>query len=234
MPLPTIEKGNYENIPLPSGKKIGVTRWRVKEEKELLYATEGSKDINFINEEIVKMLSRCVDDTEKFAKLSDTDVLFLATQLRKMSKGEEIEIVWNCSKCKAQNEGIVNLNTAVDVRPFKAGPHEVGKYAFTFRELSQIDEAATSSKFEKNSEANFALLCSSIEAVTENETLFNHFSKKEMEDFLDSLPVNDLKLLWKKFTESRSYVAILQKMPCAACKQEISVYVENLTDFFAF
>ena len=48
---------SFTTVELASGKKIGIKPWKVKEEKELLFAIEGVENESDGKKEIVKFIS---------------------------------------------------------------------------------------------------------------------------------------------------------------------------------
>ena len=57
MSLPIInETTSFMQKELLSGKKIGLKQWRTKEERELLFATEGIQDTEDGKREIIKFI----------------------------------------------------------------------------------------------------------------------------------------------------------------------------------
>ena len=120
MGLPTIAVPEYE-LTLPSTeKKIKYRPFLVKEEKILLIALESEDQTNILNA-IKTIIDACIfGDTLKASEMPTFDLEYIFLQLRAKSKGEVIDLKYECPKCKTELE--VNLNTE-DIQVTKKDEH---------------------------------------------------------------------------------------------------------------
>lgn len=96
-----IQEQNFQKIKLLSGRSIGIRGWLMKEEKEFLFAVETKqKDKELVINECLKLAKKCVDNQELFDTLSRNDLLFILAQLRKLSKGSEVDMSFFCASPK--------------------------------------------------------------------------------------------------------------------------------------
>jgi hypothetical protein len=124
MSLPNLsEDVSFTKVDLPCGKKINIKPWKVKEERELMFAIDGQEDTTEVRKEIVKMARKCVDNVTVFDALSKTNITYLIGQLRKYSKGSKIEYGYRCTNpsCKLPLSDDVDVNVDLKVTPFKGG-----------------------------------------------------------------------------------------------------------------
>lgn len=149
---------NFQKINLLSGKEIGIRGWKMKEEKDFLFVVETQMDNkNLLIDECLKLARRCVDDLKLFDNLSRNDLVFLLSQLRKISKGAEIDFAFRCvnNKCpdwvefneeekeKSGLEGrgetpydeIINLETHLTTKEFDSKPIKIGNFKFYPKEI---------------------------------------------------------------------------------------------------
>jgi len=239
MALPKLnETVNFAKITLLSGKKIGIRQWRIKDEKDLLFVTEGVDDEDVVTEAMVNFLRNCVDDQELFDTLSETDILEVASQMRQLSKGGTVEFTFRCSnpECKIPNEGEVKIDEIVRKKEFDGKPYEVIPGVFvTFKEISHKRRVELEKASEKLTEYNFKYLCNSIETVTVNGVTYTEFTPEEVELFLGE--IDDLTAGEKLYEEMDKRVATFDldiKGVCSACKTETEVVFTNPLAFFVF
>ena len=237
MSLPKIEQGSFTQTDLLCGKKIGIRKWKVREEKELLFQTESVNDKEEKKREINQLMRNCVDDKQKYDSLSESDILLLGIELRKKSKGERIEYSYTCPHCKTGgNAGEVDLLKDVIVRKFNPGPHTVGEFVFTFKEVPLTEKTKLVEKYAQESTAkfNFFFLISSIHSVKHKGELYTSFIEAEAIEFFDDLDTDTFRELYVKLFTSISSVAIQGESACAVCKKTTKIYIEDIYDFFVF
>ena len=99
MGLPTIAVPEYE-LEIPSSKlKVKYRPFLVKEEKILLLALESEKQDNIVNA-IKHIIETCVYGETNVNEMPTFDLEYIFLQLRAKSKGEVIELKYECPKCK--------------------------------------------------------------------------------------------------------------------------------------
>lgn len=237
MSLPTINETSFTKAPLPSGKTIGIRPWRVKEEKELLYATDSStpEAATDTQKEILKFISKCVDSEDTFKTLSNADLLFIAAELRKLSKGSKIDYSYNCPHCKTRNEDQVCLNSDLVVSKFNYDAVEIDNMVITFKDVPYIEMDALFDSTNNNMTMyNDLYLVHSIDTITIDGKLFSNFSIEELIEFIGNFKSNQYDILKAKLEESLSEVKLVRVFPCMRCSHDIDVYFGNLYDFFVF
>ena len=97
MSLPTIAVPEYELILPSTEKKIKYRPFLVKEEKVLLIALESENQINIINA-IRTIISNCLYGDINVDELPTFDLEYIFLQLRAKSKGEIINLKYECPK----------------------------------------------------------------------------------------------------------------------------------------
>lgn len=234
MPLPSLnEEVSFHKVPLPSGKSLGIKPWKVKHEKELLFATEGSDDREFVLNEMLGFLRKNVQDVQLFDSLSETDLMVVGSEMRKMSKGASVEYSFKCSHCGYQNEDVVNLNEDVIVKKFDGTPHKIREnLVVTFKEVPQSIRAGIEKSTEKLTEYNWYFLVNSIESITKDGVSYTTFTIAEMEEFIDELSSAELAELFKVLLERGADVKIQAEPTCLKCNKTNSVVFTDPLGFF--
>jgi hypothetical protein len=243
MSLPIInETTSFMQKELLSGKKIGLKQWRTKEERELLFATEGIQDTEDGKREIIKFIKKCVDDPNKFDTLSNTDYINCLIELRKISKGSLIEYKLKCSKDKFELFDSINLTTDVKSKKFDSNPIQLSQdLSFSIKEVPYVVYDALLKKYEKSSEFNFYYTINSIDSIAYKGEVFDKFTEEELIDFVDALPSLEneegksfLDILTDGVDKAQAEIYLEKTLTCGKCKTENPVRFGDLYHFLAF
>lgn len=222
----------FTKVKLPSGKTIGVHPWRVKEEKELLFAVEAS-DGEPLEDDIITFYRNCADDGGAFDGLSNTDVLRFAIEARKLSKGSSVEYEYPCSECTGLRlSDEVSLLKDIIIRDFDPSPTKVGDYTFTFKEVSRSLASRLQKEFAglpKKYAYNFFL--NSVDTVTCKEEVFTTFTVGELEEFIDGLDPDTFEAVGTSLLEKSASVRLEKKITCKKCGTEMTVRFGDLLSF---
>jgi len=243
MSLPQInETTSFMQKELLSGKKIGLKQWRTKEERELLFATEGIQDTEDGKQEIIKFIKKCVDDPNKFDSLSNTDYINCLIELRKISKGSLIEYKLKCSKDKFELFDSINLTTDVKSKKFDSSPIQVSQdLSFSIKEVPYVIYDNLMKKYEKTSEFNFYYIVNSIDSIAYKGEVFDKFTEEELINFIDALPSLEntegksfLDLLDEGVNKAQAEIYIEKTLTCGKCETENLVSFGDLYHFLAY
>jgi predicted nucleic-acid-binding Zn-ribbon protein len=234
MGLPTINAENhYISTKVPSGKSIGVCGWKVKEEKELLFALEMEENVEETKiSHIINLLKQCVDDKAKFNSLSENDLVKVAIETRKLAKGDTVEYNYECPKCGTKFFDEVNLTTEQVVKQFDVSPLTVNdKLTVTFKDLDWVKVEALYKASSSSSKFTFKHLINSIDSITYDGTTHTEFSADEAEGFIDQLGPNDMKVIYEGFEARLSTCMLSRTVKCLKCKDQVEI---NFGDFLSF
>ena len=194
MGVPTIAVPEYD-LTIPStGKKVKYRPFLVKEEKVLLIALESENQTNILNA-IRTIIDSCVYGSDTNVNEMPTfDLEYIFLQLRAKSKGEVIDLKYECPKCKTELE--VNLNTE-DIQVTKKDGHtntielneELGvvmKYP-TIEMQHMIQDIQDNKKSEI--EGVFIMVTKCIDYIYDKDNTYplKDHTEKEINDFIDSL-----------------------------------------------
>jgi len=239
MPLPKIVTPTYE-LELPStGETIKYRPFLVKEEKLLVIALE-SEDTKQITTAIKSVIKSCVlTKGIKVEQLPTFDIEFLFLNIRGKSVGEELEVNVICpDDGETQVPVTINLD---DIQVQKSEEHnnqvklddnlmmemkypsldQFIKSNFDFTDGNQMDQS-------------FQLIGTCIDKIYSEEEVWAaaDCTKKELNDFLDSMNSSQFKGI-EKFFETMPKLSHTVTVKNPETKVESEVVIEGLASFFA-
>ena len=240
MPLPKIATPTYE-LELPStGKTITYRPFLVKEEKLLVIALE-SEDTKQITNAIKAVIRACIlTKGIKVELLPTFDIEFLFLNIRGKSVGEDIEVKLICPD-DTETEVSVNINLD-DIKVQKPEGHsnQVKLDNSLIMELKypSLNEFIKNNfdpndKTQNPMEQSFDLVGSCISKIYNEDEVWvaADCSKKEINDFLDSMNSNQFKEI-EKFFETMPKLSHTVKVYNPKTKVESDVLLEGLASFF--
>ena len=243
MGLPTIAVPQYE-LTIPSTEKKAKYRpFLVKEEKVLLIALESENQTNILNA-IRTIISNCLYGDVNVDELPTFDLEFIFLQLRAKSKGEVIDLKYECPKCKTELE--VNINTE-DVQVIKTPEHTntieldpdlgvVMKYP-TIEMQQMIQDIQEDKKSEV--EGIFTMVTKCIDYIYDKDNTYplKDHTEKEINDFIDSLTDVHFQKI-SKFFDTMPVLKHEFKLNCTkkkkdkTCSYKETITLSGLQSFF--
>jgi len=203
MPLPRIEVPKYELIMPSSGDTVKYRPFLVREEKILLLAMESEDETQMINA-VQDIIKNCLYGDINVASMPMFDIEFVFLQLRSKSKGEQVELTFECEKCKHSIPVKINLND-IKVVHTEGNNNKVSltddvgivlKYpSIEIQKLLEISEDIS------EVETVFKTIISCVDSIWDKDTVYSSkdHSEQELTDFLESLPDNCFVKLQKFF-----------------------------------
>jgi len=236
MPLPKIVTPTYE-LRLPSTDQLIKYRpFLVKEEKVLLMAMESEDENQMINA-VKTILKNCIISKVKVDDLAVFDIEYLFLNIRAKSVGEQIDLNITCPD---DGETVVPIELNVeDIQIQKSEDHSrIIPLNDTISVVMKYPsmEMFVKTNFTANAKTEdvFEIAASCIEQVVEGEDVYEtkSFSKKEINEFLDSLDTAQF-LSIQKFFESMPKLSHTVKVTNPVTNVESDVVLEGLASFFA-
>jgi hypothetical protein len=234
MPLPKLVAPTYELVLPSTEQKIKFRPFLVKEEKILLLAME-SEDEKQMTEAVKTILKNCILSKVKVEELPVFDIEYIFLNIRSKAVGEEIELNVTCPD-DGETEVKVKLNID-DIQVIKPEGHN--------RVIKLNDTVAVQMKYPSmetfiknnfsgsgNVEDVFELASSCIEQVAEGEDVYEtkSFSKKELNDFMDSMDTAQFMML-QNFFETMPRLSHTIKVTNPDTKVESEIVLEGLASF---
>lgn len=189
MPLPKIELPLYE-LTLPSnGKSVQYRPFTVKEEKILLTAQQ-SEDPEQIVMAIKQIVNNCIQDYD-IDKLALFDLEYLLINIRSKSVDNSVEFEIEDPDTKEKLKLKLNLQ---DVTVHKDENHTNkipvdDKYTLFLKYPTIDDFALILKKEELSAEKSYEILISCIDILASEDEVYNFkdFTKKQVDEFIESL-----------------------------------------------
>lgn len=226
---------SFQQLDLPSGKKIGIKPWRVREEKELLFAVEGIEDTMDGKKEIIKFIRKCVDNESLFETLSNTDYVFSIAKLRKLSKGSNIEYLYKCEKCSFELQDTVSLDGNLVVKKFDSSPIKLrDDLIFSIKEVAFKDYDMLVKTYTKVTEYNYNYILKSIDSFAFKGQVYEEFTQEELINSIDTLDSNEFASLVKQINAAGAEIKLEKQIKCGKCKHMNNVSFGDLYYFLAF
>ncbi len=236
MPLPKITTPTYE-LRLPSTDQLIKYRpFLVREEKVLLMAMESEDESQMINA-VKTILKNCIISKVKVDDLAIFDIEYLFLNIRAKSVGEQIELNLTCP-----DDGETTVPIELNVEEIKIQKSDKHSRIIPLTDsISVVMKYPSMEMFVKTNftasaktEDIFEIAASCIEQVVEGEDVYEtkSFSKKEINDFLDSLDTAQF-LLIQKFFETMPKLSHTIKVTNPVTNVESDVVLEGLASFFA-
>ena len=241
MPLPKIATPSYE-LELPStGKTIRYRPFLVKEEKLLVIALE-SEDTKQITNAIKAVIRACIlTKGVKVESLPTFDIEFLFLNIRGKSVGEEIDVNLICPD---DNETEVNVSINLDDIQVQKPEGHSNQIKLDNNLMMELKYPSLNEFIKNNFDPNdaganameqsFDLIGSCISKIYNEDEVWvaADCSKKEINDFLDSMNSNQFKEI-ESFFETMPKLTHVVNVTNPKTKVESDVVLEGLASFFA-
>ena len=240
MPLPKIATPSYE-LELPStGKTIQYRPFLVKEEKLLVIALE-SEDTKQITNAIKAVIKSCVlTKGVKVDALPTFDIEFLFLNIRGKSVGEDIDLKLVCPDDE-KTEVSVSINLD-DIKVQKPEGHskqikldDTLMMELKYPSLNEFikNNFDPNDKSKNPMDQSFDLIGSCIDKIYNEDEVWaaDDCSKKEINEFLDSMNSNQFKEV-EKFFETMPKLSHTVKVYNPTTKVESDVGLEGVASFF--
>jgi len=240
MPLPKIATPSYE-LELPSsGKTIQYRPFLVKEEKLLVIALE-SEDTKQITNAIKAVIKSCVlTKGVKVESLPTFDIEFLFLNIRGKSVGEDIDLKLICPDDEKTE---VNVSISLDDIKVQKPEGHSNQIKLDNNLMMELKYPSLNEFIKNNFDPNdstrnpmdqsFDLIGSCIDKIYSEDEVWaaDDCSKKEINEFLDSMNSNQFKEV-ERFFETMPKLSHTVKVYNPTTKVESDVVLEGLASFF--
>ena len=240
MPLPKIATPSYE-LELPStGQTITYRPFLVKEEKLLVIALE-SEETKQITNAIKAVIRACVlTKGIKVETLPTFDIEYLFLNIRGKSVGEDLDVKLICPD---DNETEVDVTINLDDIQIQKPEGHSNQIKLDNNLMMELKYPSLNEFIKNNFDPNdtsknpmdqsFDLIGSCINKIYNQDEVWvaADCSKKEINDFLDSMNSNQFKEV-EKFFETMPKLSHTVKVKNPKTKVESDVVLEGLASFF--
>ena len=232
MALPKIKHPTY-SLTIPSNKqKVNIRPFTVQEEKLLLMARQSENADDSIKT-IKQIITNCVVESIDVDKLSTFDIEYLFVKLRAKSVGEIVELDYK----DPDSDETIKFKINLDDVEIKFDPNHTNKFIIsgdigvvmrypTISELREIENNMVADK------TITGILSKCIDKIFDNDNVYSDYTNSELEDFINSLPVEAMTKI-REFFETMPSLQHTVKIKNKAGK-EIEVELRGINNFFSY
>jgi len=239
MPLPKIVTPTYE-LELPSsGETIQYRPFLVKEEKVLVIALE-SEDTKQITNAIKTVLKNCIQTRGiKVEQLPTFDIEYLFLNIRGKSVGETVDVNVTCPDDEVTTTKVTIDLDAIQVQKNEEHTNQIKlddsiMMELKYPSLEQFIKSNFDFTDQNQMDQSFQLIGQCIDKIYTADEVWAaaDCTKKEVNDFLESMNSNQFKEI-EKFFETMPKLSHTINITNPKTKVESEVVIEGLASFFA-
>lgn len=231
MALPIFDAPRY-TLTLPSsGEKIEYRPFVVKEQKQLLMATQASLEEQIMA--INKVVEACTFGKVQPNRLPSFDVEYMFLQIRARSVGEVVDMVLTC-ECEAKQDTKLDI-AAVEVN--KPAGHvqeiEVGGDVMVVMRYPTLEELELLGT-DQSVDSIIRVIARSIASIWQGEEMYaaTDYSEAELIEFVENLSPSGLEKM-ENFFATMPVLQHIIEWDCDACSKHNAVRLEGVQSFFA-
>lgn len=234
--LPNISAPSFTTTLPSTGREIKYRPFLVKEEKVLLMAMEGGDSKEIMNA-VLNVVGSCVLDDIDADQITTFDLEYLFLKLRGKSVGEVVELTVKHTddneECDARTKVSINLDE-IEVQ----GTVSDGKIMITddvgvkmrYPNLNDMDTIQRSIN-SSDVESTFEVVAMCTEYIFDKENVYNDFTQKELQDWLEGLSQKQFEKI-SNFFSNVPKVAHDLHWKCGKCGKSETIHLEGLDSFF--
>jgi hypothetical protein len=230
MALPKIKHPTYKVV-IPSTKKtITLRPFTVLEEKILLMA-KSSNNSDDVIASIKQIVQNCIVESVDVDKMPTFDLEYIFIKLRSKSVGEIIELDYTDSITKEVIKFKLNLED-IEV---KKDPNHTNKIMVQDNigmvlKYPTLEDVKIIEASDKQEDAVFEVLYNCVESVFDDSSVYPEFTKEELSDFIDSLPIDSMNKI-REFFDTMPVIEHNVVLKNAA-GDEKTITLKGITSFF--
>jgi hypothetical protein len=229
MALPKIKHPTYK-ITIPSNEKeVNFRPFTVQEEKLLLMAKNSEKTEDLINT-VKQVIQNCIIEPIEIEKLAIFDIEYIFIKLRSKSVGEIVELDYT------DPEDGENIKFKINLDDIEIKKHEGHSNKFSlFENIGVVMRYPTLEEIKTvedngQDEAVFTMLIKCIDQIYDEETVYSDYSEKELNEFVNTLPMESMSSI-QKFFETMPSVEHTVKLKNKQGKTK-EVVLKGINSFF--
>ena len=201
MGLPVIAVPKYK-LTIPStNKEVSFRPFLVKEEKILLIAME-SDDETQMTDAIKNIIENCIDSKLDTNSMPMFDIEYIFLQLRAKSKGEVVDMSFECEKCKKPIPTKIDLS-GIEITRTEGHTNKIqlSEDVGIIMKYPSMDVQKAIKPDQTDVENIFDTISSCIDSIWDKETVYStkDHTREELDKFLDSLPDKSFTKIQKFF-----------------------------------
>lgn len=230
--LPNISKDLNHSFEI--GKEIFTIRpWKTKDERNFMLKysmVENQPNANkekLMYEELIKPCILSGDTSS----LTVDGLKRLVVELRIISNGSTLEnITFKCTNedCGKTNEFSMELEDSFEYTDFDSSFKKINdKLNIKFKPIN-FEKVM---KIAESNNKDFEFITSSIDVIEYEDIIYESFTDKEVDEFVDNLDINSFKEIIKALAECKDNIEIKTTQKCIFCKEDNSIVIDD-NNFF--
>lgn len=230
MALPKIKHPTY-SLTIPStNKEVNIRPFTVQEEKLLLMARASNKPEDIVST-IKQIIQNCIIESVDVERLATFDIEYLFLKLRAKSVGETVELEHTENETDPPIKFKINLDDIqVKYNPTHSNKFFVqGDIGLSMR-YPTLEEVTILEGREDKEKAVFEVLFKCIDKIFDNETVYSDFDEKELNEFVNNLPMEALVKI-KEFFDTMPTVEHTVEIKDSKGKKK-EIVLRGLNSFF--
>lgn len=230
MALPKIKHPTYA-ITVPSTKQeVNIRPFTVQEEKLLLMAKSSENSEDIINA-VKQIIRNSVIEVIDVDRLATFDVEYIFLKLRAKSVGEIVDLEYTVPETGEVIKFKINLDDIqVQHNPKHSNKFIVhGDIGIQMR-YPTLNEIKTIETSDNQDQAVLEILFKCIDKIFDNDNVYDEFSDEELDDFVNSLPMESMMKI-REFFETMPSVEHTVKLKDKNGKS-FDVVLKGLNNFF--
>lgn len=230
MALPKIKHPTYKVVIPSSGKEVSIRPFTVQEEKMLMMAKASERADDIINT-VKQVIQNCITEPVDIDKLATFDIEFLFIKLRAKSVGEIVELEYTDPDSEEKIKFKLNLDE-IEVKKTEGHHNKINVFEDVgiVMRYPTLEEVKILEDSENKEEAVFDVLLKCIEKIYDADNVYSDFTKKELEDFVYSLPMESMDKI-KTFFDTMPVVEHTVKLKNKEGKTK-EVVLRGINSFF--
>ena len=237
MALPMNVMPTY-TLTIPSTqKKYKYRPFVIKDQKALLIA-QASDDVGVMLDTVKDVVRSCIVEDIDVDKLASFDIEYIFSQLRAVSVGEMVDLIFRCDTCTSED---AVAKVRIDLRQLSVDtPANHDSKIPLFGDVGVVmkyPNISTLKSLELASDSDinvmFDVVVDCIDYIYNSEEVFysKEQSREEMVQFVSNLTADqfdNLEEFFRTMPRLRQYV----NYTCPVCSKEHNKYIEGLSSFF--
>lgn len=238
MALPKIEAPKYScKLPV-CGLEVEYRPFLSQEERILLMASESKDPASYIRA-MKDVVSACTFGVVDANTLAPVDLEYLFLNLRSKAVGESVTIKFKCAAEPCEHELMHDI-CFDDVIIEHLDEYNENKKIEIQNGVGLVMKAPTAdlaltiqNSGKTQAEKMFSMIKNCIDYIYDEEQVYKpaDYKGKELDEFIDSLPVDVMRKI-SKFFEELPKLTYHKSVVCSVCGHENKVDIEGVGDFF--
>lgn len=232
MALPKIKHPTYA-VTIPSTQqKVNIKPFTVQEEKLLLMARSSENTDDIINS-VKQIITNCVIEPIDVDKLSTFDIEYLFIKLRAKSVGEIVDLEYSVPDTSPAE--VIKFKVNLDEVEVQYNPDHKNKF-FVYDNVGilmrypSINEVRLIEAGGEQESSVISVLKTCIDKIFDNDTVYTDFTEQELDEFINSLPIDSIQKI-KDFFDTMPSV-VHEVIVKSKKGKEYKVVLKGINNFF--